>query len=487
MFRLSEPEKQPVKGEDMQRIPALIGAALLMTAYGYSETIITAQDYAVDSDVVLESALQEVKSIPRDTVNVIGDGVKYIKDETVTAANGVAAIFKKDLHAQAQMVGELAVEDAWDTSNNTQFRSYKVADSIGRLLLTKAEDQDTPFIEVSDFFSGVEFPEKTSAYYMPKFKRLLVRQTMENILSIEDVLADYQSARRDLFGRQVEIETKFVEVSQNTLNELGFDWHFRSKDGGDLRLLNDLYLPAGQDILSQGLRTAATAIGATQAPGVLGIGSAATESLQWNLFISALEQSDDTDVLSAPRVVVLDGGTATIQVGEEEMLPQSFEANNQETSPYIEHGEWELELMGVTLEVTPEIREEGLIDLELHPKVTELLGQDTYQVTEVIYESGLNNGIGRPALFASLPYVRIREIETRVTVADGSTVAMGGLLYDKLETFRDKVPVLGSIPLLGRLFRSEGEKSIKRNLMIFVTATQVDINGRRYADVALRK
>jgi len=74
-----------------------------------------------------------------------------------------------------------------------------------------------------------------------------------------------------------------------------------------------------------------------------------------------------------------------------------------------------------------------------------------------------------------------------VTVADGSTVGMGGLIYDKLETFRDKVPVLGSIPFIGRLFRSEGEKSIKRNLMIFVTATQVDVDGRRSADVVLNK
>jgi general secretion pathway protein D len=76
---------------------------------------------------------------------------------------------------------------------------------------------------------------------------------------------------------------------------------------------------------------------------------------------------------------------------------------------------------------------------------------------------------------------------TLVTVADGSTVGMGGLIYDKMETYKDKVPVLGSIPLIGRLFRSEGEKTIKRNLMIFVTATEVDVNGRRSADLAMKK
>jgi type II secretory pathway component HofQ len=92
-----------------------------------------------------------------------------------------------------------------------------------------------------------------------------------------------------------------------------------------------------------------------------------------------------------------------------------------------------------------------------------------------------------PSLHGKLPYFRIREIETEVTVHDGSTIGMGGLIYDKLETYRDKVPLLGSVPFLGRLFRSEGERSIKRNLIIFVTATQVDVNGQRSADLVLKQ
>ncbi|NOU36826.1 MAG: hypothetical protein HOO88_08655 [Kiritimatiellaceae bacterium] len=262
--------------------------------------------------------------------------------------------------------------------------------------------------------------------------------------------------------------------------------------------------------------------------------------------------------------------------------------------------------MGVQLEVRPELRKGGLIDLELKPKVIDLLGYDTYQVTptgpygpdgnsasmmvwarssaaamalpttpnpvntpasailatntlgEIVRSpvqailspvlhipgtidtywnklyntfvnaptpavippevgdadgdgtpltkedwayynaSRVNNdnrrkiehdeyGIPVPSLEGKLPYFRLREMQTKVTVADGSTVGMGGLIYDKLETYKDKVPVLGSIPLIGRLFRSEGERTVKRNLMIFVTATQVDVNGRRAADLAMQK
>ncbi len=477
----------------MQHIPVLIGAALLIAVPGFSEVIITAEDYAVDSDVVLESAVKEVKSVPRDTVDVVGDVIKYAKDETITAANGVAAVFKSDPHAKAQRAGELAVENAWNSSDDVLFRSYTVSDKIGDLLLTGATDQGAPSIDVSSFFKTVQFPEKTSARYLPEFKNLFVRHTMDNLLTIESVLASYQHEQRNLMGHQVEIETKFVEVSQSTLNELGFSWHFSGTDGnggGDLNVFDNLSLPAGQDLFASGLRTASQALSSGADAGVLAVSKAAG-SLQWNLYISALEQADDSDVLSAPRVVTLDGNTAVIRVGEEQMIPQGFIANNQDTSPYVEHRDWELELMGVTLEVTPEIREEGLIDLELHPVVMEISGYDTYQVTPEDTSASAGTGeavIGEvPALYGTLPYVRIREIETMVTVADGGTVGMGGLIYDKLETFRDKVPVLGSIPFLGRLFRSEGEKSIKRNLMIFVTATQVDVDGRRAADIALKK
>ena len=210
----------------------------------------------------------------------------------------------------------------------------------------------------------------------------------------------------------------------------------------------------------------------------------ATGSLNWSLAIEALEQSGDSDVLCAPRVVTRDGSTAVIQVGEERMIPKSFEVNNQDTSPYVEHADWDLELMGVYMEVTPDIRDEGKIDLELHPKVVDLLGFESYDIVPKYSSDDVTLDSPVPA---TLPYLRIRELTTRMTVADGSTVGMGGLIYDKLETFRDKVPVLGSVPFLGRLFRSEGERSVKRNLMIFVTATQVDVDGRRSADVALKK
>jgi general secretion pathway protein D len=508
-----------------------------------------AQDYAVDSDVVLESAVREIKSAPRDTVNVIGDGMKYVADETVTAAKGVAAAFKSDPIEKVEKAAMLEVANAWDSSNDIVFRSYKISKSVGEELLGSVDTPEGDVIDVSAAFYGIEFPKKASAFFRPEFNRLFVRNTLDNIFSIEDVLAELHSAERDLMGKQVSIETKFVEVNQGTLDELGFNWRFDSKSGGAAEVVDNLTIPSGQDLFASGLRTAAGALGTEATAGSMLVQKVAG-SLRWSMIISALEQSEGTDVLSAPSIVTRDGSTASILVGEERTVSSGFDVKNSESSLYVEH-DLEVENMGVMLEVTPELRSDSLIDLELKPKVIDLIGYDDYLVhpeaainpiqgnilrnsynqgrypiiTKTI--DGATTAIGElysvildgddinndrtgnettspiyyetyreytydelpqaPALWGRMPFYRLREMETQLTVADGSTIGMGGLIYDKLETFRDKVPVLGSIPLIGRLFRSEGEKSTKRNLMIFVTATQVDVNGRKASDLAMKK
>jgi general secretion pathway protein D len=81
-----------------------------------------------------------------------------------------------------------------------------------------------------------------------------------------------------------------------------------------------------------------------------------------------------------------------------------------------------------------------------------------------------------------LPRVRVRQVVTSVSVWDGQTVVLGGLIADNLSTRRDKVPVLGDIPLLGRLFRSESSVKTKKNLLILVTPTIIDPAGKRVHD-----
>lgn len=468
-----------------------MGMVCSIASAASAEMIMTAQDYAVDSDVVLESAVEAVKSASTDTVNAIGDIVTFIKGETDATTNGVAAAFRGPSPLeQVKQKASLAVESAWDSSNDIVFRSYKVNAGTGDVLMTKAGEAIGQSVDVSGFFDEIEFAEKTSAFYLPAYGSLLVRQTQGNLLAIENVLADFQGARRELMGHQVEIQAKFVEVNQSTLNELGFRWRFGSNDGESLKLFDDLVLGTDQDILAGALRYGSQAINSASSTAGMMI-SKTTGALQWDLFISALERDDDTDVLFAPSIVTLDGNPATIRAGEEQMVPTTFGVEDSSVSPWALPGDWTKSLMGVELEVTPEIREGGLIDLKILPTVRDLVGYDDYQIVPAYEGRDADSDSVQLDAFeevtTSLPYFRVRELSTQVTVADGSTVAMGGLMYEKTETFRDKVPLLGSIPYIGRFFRSEGERSVKRNLMIFVKATQVDLNGRKAEDIALTK
>jgi len=126
------------------------------------------------------------------------------------------------------------------------------------------------------------------------------------------------------------------------------------------------------------------------------------------------------------------------------------------------------------------------IEVGLNPRITELAGWQEFLMAPAnsIYNHRQDN-VGQRYLhdpvIGRLPVLKNREIETNVRIADGSTIGMGGLINEKIETYEDRVPVLGHIPLLGRLFRNEGERAVKRNLLVFVTAKKVDPNGRVYS------
>ena len=76
-----------------------------------------------------------------------------------------------------------------------------------------------------------------------------------------------------------------------------------------------------------------------------------------------------------------------------------------------------------------------------------------------------------------MPIIEARTVETKVIIWDGETVVLGGLIREDLQSYKDKIPLLGDVPLLGRLFTNTGEQSVKKNLLIFVTARLVNPSG----------
>jgi len=133
--------------------------------------------------------------------------------------------------------------------------------------------------------------------------------------------------------------------------------------------------------------------------------------------------------------------------------------------------------LGPVLDVIPYVLSDGYtVNLTLIPTVTEFVGYDDPNAELPPSGAGLQNAVLTPTV---LPRFRVRQVTSTVNVWDGQTVVLGGLVSDTTQKFKDKVPVLGDVPWLGKLFRSEGSRSEKKNLLIFVTPTLIDPAGNR--------
>jgi general secretion pathway protein D len=383
---------------------------------------------------------------------------------------------------------------------------------------------------------GVEFPEGASANYISLTSRLIVKNTQAN-LELIDAMVETSIATKPT---QVEIEAKFLEVSQNNLNELGFDWLLgqfalaggsgvygsggtiglgRSIDNNGYPLLNPgTTLPVGASSGTAGPVTAGNRGGTTgislnavdavllgspvgPAPGVLSVAGVFTNP-QFQVVLRALSQKKGIDLVSAPKVTTKSGSTAKIEIIREFRYPSQFDppqlsaTTGSTYAPVVPNSPtgWETKNTGITLEVEPTVGPDSYtIELRLAPRVTEFDGFINYgnpinATVAQTFVTGLGDTavsiLGTSATFEATPNTinqpvfSVREVETQVSVYDGQTVVMGGLMREDVQKVQDKVPLLGDIPLAGRLFRTNVDQHIKRNLLMFVTAGLLDPAGQ---------
>ena len=130
---------------------------------------------------------------------------------------------------------------------------------------------------------------------------------------------------------------------------------------------------------------------------------------------------------------------------------------------------------GPILDVVPYVLSDGYtINLALIPSLTDFNGYDTAPPIPGL--SGQGNVVQLPTI---LPNFTVRQVVTTVNVWDNQTVVIGGLISSQVQSTKDKVPIIGDVPMFGRLFQSASKNTVKKNLMIFVTATIVDPAGLR--------
>lgn len=189
--------------------------------------------------------------------------------------------------------------------------------------------------------------------------------------------------------------------------------------------------------------------------------SAVFSADQFGVIISALQRQNETKLVSNPTVVTLNNTQAQILIGQK--YPVAKPQYNQETGQI--YYDIETTDIGVQLLVTPQVNSRGFIKLKVRPIVSSLAGTAT-----------IPGG-------AEYPIIATREAQTEVSLKDGYTMGIGGLIENSSTNGQSRVPVLGSIPGLGRLFRSDNKNEEKRNLVIFITAKTVSAEGAAIEDV----
>ena len=391
---------------------------------------------------------------------------------------------------------------------------------------SSAPSQNEEVEALQSFFqsAGVNF-ELSGASLAFDGEQLIVTQTRRNLERMRTILRNYNEVK------QVEIEAKFLEVAQGDLEEVGFDWTVGHSLNGDTydqqfstqgRNLNtafsagteassirvnqpanvefdplgnvvgvspaqNLSFPNSPPDLTSAINLAAGATGLYTATGWTVNGTDVDFALR------ALSQSSGSDLMSAPKVTVLSGKRASITVAQELRYPESYGDIESEVSASSNNGngnssagssisitagtpqDFVTRNVGVEMSVTPNVENDDTISLILEPRVTEFEGFVEYGGPSVAL--GVDGTVVTVPPGFYQPIFSTRELSTEVTIYDGATVVMGGLTRDEVKSVSDKVPVLGDIPGVGRLFRSEGETRQKRNLLIFITANLVSPGG----------
>jgi len=372
--------------------------------------------------------------------------------------------------------------------------------------------------------NGIAFPDGSSATFIAATSQLIVRNTQPNLDQLEAFVEGLAKA----VPQQINISTKFVEVSQKNTDELGFDWLLGQFDiggrtfasGGSTASSSTDYsftesgTAVGGYSVTSGNRSGGSAIAAdsidglisgqnqsaSAAPGIFTVAGVFTDP-QFQVTIRALSQKKGVDLMSAPSITTRSGQRATIEVVREFIYPTEFDPpqipqNFGATSTTSTTGTsatssfpvtpttptaFEMRPVGVRMEVDPVIGPDGYtIDLNLAPEVTEFEGFINYGSP---INTSSTDALGNPTTVTltenkiEQPIFSTRKVTTAVTVWDGQTVAMGGLIREDVQDVEDKVPILGDLPLIGRLFQSKAEDHFKRNLMIFVTARLIDPSG----------
>jgi type IV pilus assembly protein PilQ len=351
--------------------------------------------------------------------------------EVILQSRGLEKRIKNNIIYIAPANEITQLEEARLTSQNKKDELAPLESKFFQIKYAKANELEAIVKELGSTRSKIMVDERTN--------KIIVKDTAININNIGSIIDQL-----DIPITQVLIEARIVIAKTSVSKELGVKWGGTTFDGknyggSNYSDINDHfgseeYKNEGSVLLSQ---TPMVDFGASSTAASIALGISSSTSLL-DLELSALEKNGDAEVISRPKILTADKKTASIKSGTQIPYQETSGSSGATTTSFKD--------AVMLLEVTPQITPDGRIIMDL--KVT----QDSVgEITD-----------GGPAIDTT-------QIETQVLVNNGETIVLGGIFKEEVIDDVKKVPLLGDLPLLGKLFRSKTKSHVKQELLIFIT------------------
>lgn len=317
------------------------------------------------------------------------------------------------------------------------------------LKFAKAQEVASILSSFSSRFKNSDDKVQTIITHHEKTNSLVISSDQKNINNIKNLIS-----KIDIRRAQVLVEAIIVELSETAANTLGVESVFSGANSEEIPIGMTRLNSNGPDLVSiigsasdeenAALSSSAVASILNSKGLVAGIGDLTPGEDNFAAIINAIQEDKNSNILSKPSILAMDNETAKSSDGQEIPVTtgESLGSNNQ--NPFRTTSRQEV---GISLEVTPQINEGNSVLLDIKIEVSGVAG---------VVSSGVDLITNK------------RTIETTALVENNEIMVLGGLIDEDLQENVNKVPVLGSIPLVGKLFQSSSESAVKRNLMIFI-------------------
>ena len=317
------------------------------------------------------------------------------------------------------------------------------------LKFAKASEVASILGTVSSRFKNSDEKDKTVITYHEKTNSIIISSEQNNINNVKNLIS-----KLDIRRAQVLVEAIIVELSETAANKLGVESVFSGANSQEIPVgmtrLNsggpDLVsiIASGSDQDNAALSSSAVASILNSKGLVAGIGDLTSGEDNFAVLINAIQEDQNSNILSKPSILAMDNETAKSSDGQEIPVTTGESLGSNNSNPFRTTSRQEV---GISLEVTPQINEGNSVLLDIKIEVSGVAG---------VVSSGVDLITNK------------RTIETTALVENNEIMVLGGLIDEDLQENVNKVPILGSIPLFGRLFQSSSDSTVKRNLMVFI-------------------